>query len=157
MVAYKKHVICGAYYEPENRIQLVYKRKRKHVVTPNAPNREYLEQVIRVSFPRESSNTTMVGEPQQLTCNLDFESSKNKERSVGVNNISRGLVAKKTLYLGSTELEVTKNSDIFDVYRELYLTKKQREIMYLHSIQAENGLKARVGAKSWWDKLDTHY
>ena len=57
-----------------------------------------------------------------LTFDLDLESSKDKERSV-VNNIGRALVAKKTLSLGSTELEVIENCDIFDIYKDLYLTK----------------------------------
>ena len=45
----------------------------------------------------------MVRETQQLTFNLDLESSKDKARSV-VPNVGRNLVAKKTLTLGSTEL-----------------------------------------------------
>ena len=62
-------------------------------------------------------------------------------------NVGRNLVAKKTLTLGSTELELIENCDIFDTYKDLYLTKKQRENMHFQGIQPENGLKARVGAK----------
>ena len=40
-----------------------------------------------------------------------------------------------------------ENCDIFDTYKDLYLTKKQRENMHFQGIQPENGLKARVGAK----------
>ena len=86
------------------------------------------------------------GDAAVLTFNLDLESSKDKARSV-VPNVGRNLVAKKTLSLGSTELEVIENADIFDTYKDLYLTKKQRENMQLQGIQLENGLKAQVGAK----------
>ena len=64
-----------------------------------------------------------------------------------VPNVGRNLVAKKTLSLGSTEIEVIENADIFNTYKDLYLTKKLRENMQLQGIQPENGLKARVGAK----------
>ena len=93
----------------------------------------------------------MVRETQQLTFNLDLESSKDKGKKRGA-KCWRNLVAKKTLSLGSTELKVIENADIFDTYKDLYLTKKQRENMQLQGIQPENGLKARVGAKkSRWN------
>ena len=138
---YAEHTV-----EPDNRIELAYKGKREHFVTPNIPNQGYPGQTIKVLIPRGSSDTTMVRETQQLTFNLDLESSKDKARSV-VPNVGRNLVAKKTLSLGPTELEVVENADIFDTYKDLYLTKKQRENMQLQGIQPENGLKARLGAK----------
>ena len=93
---YTKHSI-----EPENCIQLAYKGKKEHFVTPNVPNRGYPGQTIKVNIPRGSSDTTMVRETQQLTFNLDLELSKDKARSI-VNNIGRAIaVSKKTLSLGS--------------------------------------------------------
>ena len=94
---------------------------------PNVPNRGYLGQVIKVSILRGSSDATMVREIQFLTFDLDLESLKDKERSV-VNNIGRALVAKKALSLSSTELEVIENCDIFDIYKNLYLTKSSLKI-----------------------------
>ena len=88
----------------------------------------------------------MVRETQQLTFNLDLESLKDKARSI-VTKIGRNLVGKKTLSLGSTEFKDIENADFFDTYKDLYLTKKQRENMQLQGIQSENRLKARVGAK----------
>ena len=138
---YGEHTI-----QPDNCIELAYKGNREHIVTPDIPNRGYPTQAIKVLIPQGSSDTTMVRETQQLTFNLDLESSKDKARSV-VSNVGRNLVAKKALSLVSTELEVIKTCDIFDTYKDLYLTKKQRESMQLQGIQPENGLKARVGAK----------
>ena len=63
-------------------------------------------------------------------------------------NVGRNLVAKKTFSLDSTELEVIENADIFDTYKDPYLTKKQREKMQLERIQPENSLKARAGTKT---------
>ena len=64
-----------------------------------------------------------------------------------VTNIGRNIVAKETLTLGSTELELIKNCDIFDTYKDLYLTKNQCKNRYFQGIQPENELTARVGAK----------
>ena len=49
--------------------------------------------------------------------------------------------------LGSKEIETINNSDIYDTYNDLYLSKKDREERLLQGIQPVNGLKARLGAK----------
>ena len=138
---YAEHTI-----QPENRIELGYKGKREHIVTPNVLNIAYPTQTIMVENPRGSSDTTMIRETQELTFNLELTSSKDKTRTV-VSNVGRGLLAKKTLTLGSTELETIENCDIFDTYKDLYLTEKQRENMHFQGIQPKNGLDARLDAK----------
>ena len=51
----------------------------------------------------------------------------NKKRSV-VNNVGSVLVKKKTeLILCSRETDTINNSDIYDTYKDLYLSKKKRE------------------------------
>ena len=78
---YSDHII-----EPENRIELAYKEKREHFVTSNVLNQGYPDQVIKVSIPRQSSDTAMFQfltfnlDSQFLTFNLDLESSKDKAR-----------------------------------------------------------------------------
>ena len=54
---------------------------------------------------------------------------------------------KKELMLGSKEIETINNSDIYDTYKDLYLSKKEREEKLLQGIRSSNGLNARVGAK----------
>ena len=49
--------------------------------------------------------------------------------------------------LGSKEIETINNSDIYDTYKDLYLSKKEREEKLLQGIRSSNGLNARVGAK----------
>ena len=89
---YAEHTI-----ETENCMEVGYKGKREFFVMPNFHNRGYPGQIIKVSIPRKSSDTTMIRESQFLTFDVDLNSSKDRERSV-VNNIGRALVAKK-LYL----------------------------------------------------------
>ena len=49
--------------------------------------------------------------------------------------------------LGSKEIDTINNTDIYDTYKELYLSKKEREKKLLQGIQPANGLKEQVGAK----------
>ena len=48
--------------------------------------------------------------------------------------------------LGSKRVDTINNSDIYGTYKELYLSKKEREEKLLQGIQSANGLKARIGA-----------
>ena len=64
-----------------------------------------------------------------------------------MNNVGRALVKKKVLMLGSKDIDTTNNSDIYDTYKYLYLSEKERKEKVLQGIQSANGLKARMGAK----------
>ena len=79
-----------------------------------------------------------------ITFNLEVE-SKDKTRSV-VNNVGRALVKKKVLMLGSKEIDTVNQSYIYDTYKDLYLSKQEREEKLLQGIQSATGLKVRVSA-----------
>ena len=81
----------------------------------------------------------------KITFTLDIESTE-KARSV-VNNVRRALVKKKVLMLALKDIDTINNSDIYDTYKNLYLSEKEHEEKLLQGIQPANGLKARVGAK----------
>ena len=49
--------------------------------------------------------------------------------------------------LGSKEIDTINNSDIYDTYKDLYLSEKEREKKLLQGIRSVNGLKTQVGAK----------
>ena len=51
------------------------------------------------------------------------------------------------LILVSKEIDTINNSDIYDTYKDLYLSKKEREERLLQGIQSVNGLKTRFCAK----------
>ena len=87
----------------------------------------------------------IVPDTVKITFNLNIEST-NKTRSI-LNNVGRILVKKKVLMLGSKDTDTIKNSGIYDTYKDLYLSKKEREEKLLQGIQSDSGLKARVGAK----------
>ena len=53
--------------------------------------------------------------------------------------------------LGSKNIDTVNNSDIYDTYKDLYLSEKEREEKLLQGIQSASGLNARLGEKkSGW-------
>ena len=131
---------------PENRIQWAFKGKREHVVKTNTPNTAYPEQTFDVDIPSGSIQHVIVPTSiPKVTFKLEIKSSKDKGRTI-VNNIGREIVTKKVLTLGSKDIESINHCDKFDTFKDLYLTKDQREDRVLQGIQSVQGLKARVGA-----------
>ena len=49
--------------------------------------------------------------------------------------------------LGSKDIDTIKSSDVYDTYKDHYLSDIEREKKLLQGIQPANGLKARVVAK----------
>ena len=110
------------------------------------PNIAYPNQHIDVEIPHGSRDHVTTPDTVKITFNLDIEST-DKARSV-VNNVGRALVKKKVLMLDSKDIDTTNNSDIFDTYKDLYLSEKEREEKLLQGIQPANGLKARSVQKN---------
>ena len=129
----------------EHMTQLAFKGERKHVVKVNIPSIAYPGQHSDIEILHGSRDHVIVPDTVQITFNLDIEST-DKACSV-VNNVGRALVKKKELILGSKEIDTINNSDIFDIYKDPYLSEKEREERLFQGIQSVNGLKARVGAK----------
>ena len=49
--------------------------------------------------------------------------------------------------IGSRDVDTINNSDIYDTYKDLYLSEKEPEEKLLQGIQSANSLKARLGGK----------
>ena len=49
--------------------------------------------------------------------------------------------------LGSKDIDMINNSDVYDIYKDLYLSEKEREEKLLQGIQPANGLKVGVCPK----------
>ena len=80
------------------------------------------------------------------TLKITFDLELTSTDSV-VNNVGRALVKKKLLRLGSKEVDVINNSDIYDALQDFYLSEKEREERILQGIQPANELKMRLGGK----------
>ena len=129
----------------EHRIQFAFKGKREHIAKVNIPNIAYPSQRIDIDIPHGSRDHVIIPDTVKITFNLDIEST-DKARSA-INNVGRTLVKKKVLMLGSTDIDTVNNSDIYDTYKDLYLSEKEGEERVLQGIQSANGLKARLVAK----------
>ena len=129
----------------EHRMQFAFKGKRVHIAKVNMPNIAYPCLHINNEIPRGSRDHVIIPDTVKITFYFDIEST-DKTRSV-VNNVDRALVKKKVLVLGSKDIEMINNSDIYDTYKDLYLSEKEREEKLLQGMQLINGLKTRVGAK----------
>ena len=64
-----------------------------------------------------------------------------------MNNVGRTLVKKTVLMLYSKDIDTIHNSVIYDIYKDLYMSKKEHEEKLIQGIQPANVLKAWVGAK----------
>ena len=129
----------------EHRTQFAFKGKREHIAKVNMPNIAYLSQHIDIEMPHGSRDHAIVPDTIKITFNFDITST-DKARSV-VNNVGRTLVKIMLLMLGSKDIDKINNSDIYDRYKDLYLSEREREEKLLQDIQLANGLKVRVGAK----------
>ena len=128
-----------------HKTQFAFKGKREHIAKVNMPNIAYPNQHIDIEIPNGSRDHVIVSDIVKITFSLDIEST-DKTRSI-VNNVGRALVKKKVLMLGSKDIDTINNSDVYDTYKDLYLSEKEHEEKLLQSIQLANGLKACVGAK----------
>ena len=125
----------------QHRKEFAFKGKREHIAKVNIPNIGYPNQHTDIEIPQGSTDHVIVPNTIKITLNLDIEST-DKARSI-VNNAGRALVKKKVLMFGSTDIDTISNSDIYDTYKDLYLSKREREEKLLQGIQSANGLKAR--------------
>ena len=124
----------------EHRIQFAFKGKRKHIEKANMKDIAYPNEHIDIEIPRGSKDHIIVSDTVKITFDLDIEST-DKARNV-VNDVGRTLVKKKVLMLGAKEIDTINNSDIYDTYKDLDLSEKEREKKLLQDIQSANGLKA---------------
>ena len=104
----------------EHRTQFAFKGKREHMAKVNMSNIAYPNQNNNAEIWHGSRDHVIVPETVKITFKLDIELT-DKTRSI-VNNVGRALVRKKVLMLGSKD--TINNSDIYDTYKDLWLSKK---------------------------------
>ena len=123
----------------EHRKQFAFEYKREHIAKVNIPNIAYPSLQIDTKMPHGSRDHVIIQDTVKIMFNLDITST-GKACSV-VNNVGRTLLKKKVLMLGLKEIDTINNSDIYDTYKELYLSDKEREEKLLQGIQSANGFR----------------
>ena len=104
----------------EHRTEFAFKGKIEQIDRVNMPKIAYLNQQTDIEIPHASRDHVIIPDTIKITLNLDIAST-DKARSV-VKNVSRGLVKKKVLMLCSKEIDTINNSDIYDTYKDPYLS-----------------------------------
>ena len=146
-VVYKINMsVYGELYSMmKHRTQFAFKGKTEHIAQVNIPNIAYPSQQFDTEIRHGSRDHVIIPDTIKTTFNLDIKSTE-MARSV-VNNVGRALVKKKVQMLSSKDVDTINDSDICDMYKDLYLSKKEREEKLPQGIQSANGSKERVGAK----------
>ena len=101
----------------EHTTQFAFKGKKEHIARVNTPNIAYPNQHIDIGILHSSRYHVIVPDTVKVTFNLDIESI-DKTRSI-VNNEGRAVVKKKVLMLGSKNIDMINNSDVYDTYKDL--------------------------------------
>ena len=109
------------------------------------PNIAYPNQHIDIEIPHSLRDHVIIRDTVKITYNLDIEPT-DMTRSI-VNNIGRAHVQKKVFMFGSKDICTINYSDIYDTFKYLYLSEKEREQKLPQRIQLANGLKARASGK----------
>ena len=130
----------------EHRTQFAFKCKREHIAKVNMSNIAYPNQHIDIEIPHSSRDHVIIPDNVKITFNLDIESADKTRRIVS--NVGRALVKKNVLMLGSKDIDTINYSDIYDTYKDLYLSKKDSKEKLPRGIQSVNGLKACAGPKN---------
>ena len=120
------------------------------MVKVNMLNIAYPNQHIDIEILHGSRDHVIVPDTVKITFNLDIEPT---DKTHVVNNVGRVLVKKKVLMLVSKDIDTINNSDMYDKYKDLYLSKKEHEEKLLQGIQWVNGLKAQVSGKKQMARL----
>ena len=131
----------------EHRTQFAFKGKREHIANVTKPNIAYPSQHIDIEISHGSRDHVIIPDTVKITCKLDITSTDKAHSFVCCEQCRQGTCEKKVLMLGSKYIDTINNSDIYDVYKNLYLSEEEREEKLLQGIQLANGLKPRVGTK----------
>ena len=123
----------------KHRTQFAFKGKGEHIAKVHMLNIAYPKQHMNIKTTDDSRDRVIVPDTVKITFNFELEST-DKTRSF-VNNVSRALVKKKVVILGSKDFDTISNSDVDDTYKDLYLRKKGHEEKLLQGTQPANGLK----------------
>ena len=95
----------------------------------------YPNQHTDIEIPNGSKDHVIVPYIIKIRLILDIESI-DQTRSI-INNVGTALVDKKRLILGLKEVDTINNSDIYDIYKDLYLSGNEHEEKLLQGMESE--------------------
>lgn len=127
----------------QSRTPLGVKADRHHEVITHNPSSVSPGETLYVRIPKLQVNTLLVPGSLKLTFDLTKEGPAN---NFFVNNASRNLAARIVDKLGGEILSDLNYSFVYQTYKDLWLTEKQRMNMVLEGIGSKNLRKLRANA-----------
>ena len=142
----------GKYINPTriNKISNAIKAERFHHVITHNPSNINPNETLYVRIPRLTENTFYI--PNSIYLSADITLSGN-ENNVVVNNVGRYLIKKFVVKIGPETVFSLDDYNLFMNYKDLWLTKEQRDNMIFQGIQTNSLNKLRSNAK---DALKTN-
>jgi len=104
-------------------------------------------ETLYVHIPELNESDVLV--PGSLALRFDIDLSGGYANNFLLQNLTRALVSKMVVKFSGTILQDTVGYDIFNIYKDLFLSQEQRDNMLLEGIQSEDLYKIRsnVGDK----------
>ena len=118
---------------------------RQSVVITNNPTTIDQGQLLTVNFPNLGSDDVIVPGSVKLAFKISLSSENDDNRSI-VHNIGRAIVQKVSVKIEGNEVYSLDNADVWGLYKDSWLTRKQRLNMAYQGIEDENVSKLRIEA-----------
>ena len=126
-----------------NRIPLGIKAERLHHVITHNPSSANPGEVLYVRIPRLSPDMVFV--PGSIYLSADLNITGNNNNYV-VENVGRNIISKIMVRFGGETIFQLENYNLFSTYKDLWLSKSERDNCIFQGIQPSNMKKLRSGA-----------
>ena len=97
---------------------------------------------VRVSKLNES----MVIVPGSIALDFEIDLTGGHANNFLVQNITQALISRMDVLFGGTVLQKMEGYDVYKIFEDLFLSKDNRDSMFLEGIQSEDLCKIRSGA-----------
>ena len=137
----------GRYINPtkNSRISNAIKAERCHHIITHNPSNINPNETLYVRIPRLTQDTFYVPNSIYLSADITLSGS---DKNIVVSNIGRYLIKKLSIKIGAETVFILDDYNLFMNYRELWLTKTQRDNMIFQGIQSNNLNRLRSGASN---------
>ena len=126
----------------KKRIPLGLKSDTLHHVITHNPSSANPKDTLYVRLPRLTENTFFV--PDSIYLSVDVGITGDSKNSV-VNNLGRNLISKMVVKWGAETILQVDNYNLYNTFKDLWLTKEKRDNMVFQGIQPKNLAMLRSG------------
>ena len=119
----------------KNRIPLGFKSDTLHHVITHNPSSANPKETLYVRLPRLTENTFIVPDSIYLSADIDITGDS---KNTIVNNLGRNLISKMVVKWGAETILQMDNYNLYNTFKDLWLTKEKRDNMVFQGIQSKN-------------------